>query len=371
MVDLSVNGSQKWGTRGTAGATIAGQLKFDRVAFVVPNRKILDQISFELAPGEIVSFLGPSGCGKTSLLRLAAGVSQPSEGSIIIDQDEVSGPHRFVVPERRNVGLMFQDFVLFPHMTVLQNVKYGLRGWSDKDAEDAARRGLARVGMEAAAQQYPYQLSGGEQQRVALARAIVPRPQILLMDEPFSGLDQRLRDAVRGETMALLREMRATSILVTHDPQEAMEVSDRIFLMRAGRIIQSGTPETMFESPIDPEAALFFSDGNQFVGTVKSGQVDTVLGRFPASGFVEGTQALVIIRPQLIELAEGRLGHEAFVKDVQFRGSAKLLTLIFQGAEKEMFALIGDRAVPKKGELARFAVNMSRRNNGVLVFKKP
>jgi iron(III) transport system ATP-binding protein len=366
----SNNENLLWGTRGTAGATIAGKLLFDDVSFKIASRQILEHISFELQPGEIVSILGPSGCGKTSLLRLAAGVSVPTSGRIALDDRDVASPTVFEAPERRNVGLMFQDFGLFPHLSVLQNVKYGLSTWRKEDADFAASAALTRVGMQAYASQYPHQLSGGEQQRVALARTIAPRPQILLMDEPFSGLDQRLRDQVRAETMALLREMRATAVLVTHDPEEAMEVSDRILLMRAGHIVQSGTPEELYNNPVDPLAATFFSDANHFIGTVYANAIETPLGRFAAAELDEGDHAEVILRPHLIGIEKANKGFEAFVKDIGFRGRFTQLKLIVDGCDQDIIANVSASDAPKKGQLARFSVSGIKQGRGVLVFKK-
>ena len=199
----------------------------------------------------------------------------------MLDDLEVAGPSRFVPPEKRGVGLMFQDYALFPHMTILANVMFGLTSLDPAGAERAARAALGRVGLEDYAVDYPHALSGGEQQRVALARAIVPRPSVLLMDEPFSGLDRRLRDSVRDETLSVLRETRATAVIVTHDPEEAMRMADRIALMRRGRLVQVGTPEQLYVGPADLFAARFFSELDEIDGEARGGTVDTPLGRFP------------------------------------------------------------------------------------------
>jgi iron(III) transport system ATP-binding protein len=211
-----------WGRRGTAGAAIAARLSFEDVSHAYGDALSVERLTADVEPAEIVCLLGPSGCGKSTLLKLAAGLEQPAAGRILINGREVSGPDRFLPPEKRGIGLMFQDFALFPHLTVLRNVMFGLTTLKRGPAEQAARTALRRVGLEHFAELYPHLLSGGEQQRVALARAIAPRPGILLMDEPFSGLDSRLRDEVRDETLAVLREKRATCIIVTHDPEEAM-----------------------------------------------------------------------------------------------------------------------------------------------------
>src|SRR5918998_2687732 len=196
----------RWGQRGTAGASIPAELTFEDVSQVYGSTRALDGVSLTIAPGEIVCLLGHSGCGKTTLLRVAAGGAVPTEGRGLLDGIEVSGPKTLLPPEQRGTGLMFQDYALFPHLTVLENVTFGLRDLPPRAAQASARQALARVGLEAKAGTYPDVLSGGEQQRVALARSIAPRPGVLLMDEPFSNLDRRMRDAIRDETVAILRE---------------------------------------------------------------------------------------------------------------------------------------------------------------------
>ncbi len=230
---------------------------------------------------------------------------------MLIDGQEVAGPAAFLPPERRGVGLMFQDYALFPHLTILANVTFGLRALPRADAEREARRMLGRVGLEALADEYPHALSGGEQQRVALARAIVPRPSVLLMDEPFSGLDRRLRESIRDETLAILRETRVTAIIVTHDPEEAMRLGDRIALMREGRIAQIGTAEDLYRRPIDLAAARFLSDVNTFEGRVTGGRAAVAVGDFPAPGFAEGSPVVVAVRPQAMRLASPAQGGAA------------------------------------------------------------
>lgn len=272
----------RWGQRGTAGASIPAGLSFENVSQVYGATRALDGVSLTVAPGEIICLLGHSGCGKTTLLRVAAGVETPSDGRVFLDDIEVSGPKTLLPPEERGTGLMFQDYALFPHLTILENVAFGLRDLPSRDAKASALRALARVGLEAKAGAYPDILSGGEQQRVALARSIAPRPGVLLMDEPFSNLDRRMRDAIREETIAILREMGATTIVVTHDPEEAMRIADRIVLMRSGRIVQVGHAEAIYRAPVDLFAARFFCDFNEIDGLSKDRTVTTPIGVFPA-----------------------------------------------------------------------------------------
>ena len=232
-----------------AAATIAARLTFEGVSRRYGDSYALKDFSLDVAPGEVVCLLGPSGCGKSTLLRVAAGLERPSEGRILINGQEVSGPKAFVPPEKRGVGLMFQDFALFPHLTIVDNVAFGLKALPKADAVREALNMLVRVGLEDYAEAYPHILSGGQQQRVALARAIVPRPSVMLMDEPFSGLDVQLREAMQEETLTLLRETRATSMIVTHHPEEALRLGDRIAVMRKGRIVQVGKAEELYNNP--------------------------------------------------------------------------------------------------------------------------
>ncbi len=314
----------RWGRRGTAGAAIAVRLAFENVSHAYDQALAVDQVDLQIEPAEIVCLLGPSGCGKTTLLKLAAGLEVPAAGRVLIDGLEVSGPARFVPPEKRGVGLMFQDFALFPHLNILSNVKFGLSGLPREVAETEARKALRRVGLESYADLYPHALSGGEQQRVALARAVAPRPSVLLMDEPFSGLDSRLRDDVRDETLAVLRETRATCIIVTHDPEEAMRMADRIVLMRAGRVVQTGSAADLYHSPTDLAAARFFSELNEVPGVVQGNLVSTPLGAFGRQGVVDGESVTVCVRPHGVRIAPagggsvpGRLMSRRFLGEVE------------------------------------------------------
>jgi len=359
--------SRRWGPKGTAGATFAGLLEFERVSRRFGRTAAVADVSLRLEPGEIACLLGPSGCGKTTLLRIAAGIDKPDSGRLLFDGQEMAGPSRFVPPERRNIGLMFQDFALFPHLSILENVAFGLKNLPREEARTIARHALERVGLARYAANYPHHLSGGEQQRVALARALVPRPQVMLMDEPFSGLDQRLRESVRAETLTLLRETRASCLLVTHDPVEAMGLADRIFLMRQGRLIQAGTPEELYRKPVDAAATRFFSDTNELQGNVTGGGVETPLGVFPCPPGVRGPKALVLVRPQGLRRAEGAVGAEGLVTETRFQGDDVKCTVLFKGLDEPLTALVDARSAPVKGEACRFAVDPQH----VFVFEMP
>ena len=290
--------------RRRAATTFAARLTLENVSRRFGDVVALDAIDLDTAPGQVVSLLGHSGCGKTTLLRIAAGVEVPSSGRVLIDDKVVASGDVFLPPERRSIGLMFQDYALFPHLSVLKNVMFGLTALDRQAAEAEARAALLRVGLDHLADAFPHEISGGEQQRVALARAVVPRPGILLMDEPFSGLDARLRDSVRTETLTVLRETGATAIVVTHDPEEAMRMSDRIVLMRSGRIAQQGTPEDLYQRPQSLFAARFFSPLNEIAAVIRSDAAETACGNFAANGLAEG-EAIVAIRPQGV-LVSGR-----------------------------------------------------------------
>lgn len=330
----------RWGRRGTAGTSIAASLAFEAVVHGYGKVRALDGISLAVAPGEVVCLLGPSGCGKTTLLRIASGIERPLSGRVTIDGREVAGPVAFIPPERRGVGLVFQDFALFPHLSNLANVMFGLKALPRGEAEKAARLALSRVGLDSHAEDYPHMLSGGEQQRVALARAIAPRPGILLMDEPFSGLDSRLRDAIRDETLAVMRETRATCIVVTHDPEEAMRMADRIVLLRSGRIAQIGTPSDLYRAPADLDTARFFSDVNEVPGVVKGGRIVTPVGYFAAPGLAEGAQAVAAIRPQSILPKPAGMCVPGRLVSRRFLGEVELLEIAVQGLETPLKARV-------------------------------
>ncbi|MDR9393597.1 MAG: ABC transporter ATP-binding protein [Roseovarius sp.] len=271
------------------------------------GRVVVDDVSLKVMPGQVTCLLGPSGCGKSTTLRMIAGVEMQDAGEIRVDGELVCDTVFRVPPERRHIGLMFQDFALFPHLRVRENVAFGLSG----DKSEIGRRVeelLARVGMGGYLDSYPHELSGGEQQRVALARALAPRPSIMLMDEPFSGLDNRLRDGIRDETLDILREQDTAVLLVTHEPEEAMRMADEIALMRDGRIVQQGAPYNIYNAPVDRDAVAFFSDINVIRGRVEGSLVQTAFGQFLAPGVHEGNEVDIVIRPQHVKIDFDRNG---------------------------------------------------------------
>ncbi|WCR11354.1 ABC transporter ATP-binding protein [Paracoccus stylophorae] len=271
------------------------------------GRSVVEDVSFSVSAGQVACLLGPSGCGKSTTLRIIAGVDIQDSGSIFVDGRLVCDTVFRVPPERRAIGLMFQDFALFPHLPVSENVAFGLKGNFQSNRGRVCEL-LERVHMTEHLDSYPHELSGGEQQRVALARALAPQPRVLLMDEPFSGLDERLRDGIRDETLSLLKEEGTAVLLVTHEPDEAMRMADQILLMREGRIMQQGAPYNLYNAPVDRQAAAFFSDINVLTGRVKGALTATPFGDFLTPGVPDGTEVEIVIRPQHLKIDFDRGG---------------------------------------------------------------
>lgn len=296
MIDLS-------GTTATALRTDPPPaLQLDAVRHHYGRVPAVDGVTVAVAPGEVVCLLGPSGCGKTTVLRIAAGLEPLQEGVIRLAGATVAGPGVDVPPERRGIGLVFQDYALFPHLDVLDNVAFGLTGWGAAERRARAEEVLALVGMADFARGYPHELSGGQQQRVALARALAPRPRVVLLDEPYSGLDARLRDRVRDEVLHILKASGSACLMVTHDSEEAMFMADRIAVMRDGRIVQEGTPVELYCEPVDAFVASFFGEVNRIGGVVRAGSVETPVGLIPARGLPEGAPATVVVRPEAVTI---------------------------------------------------------------------
>jgi iron(III) transport system ATP-binding protein len=347
-----------------AAAAFAAPLTLDRVERRYGSSWALRGFSLEVAAGEVVCLLGPSGCGKTTLLRLIAGVEDLTGGRILINGQEMAGPNAFVPPEKRNVGLMFQDFALFPHLSIVDNVAFGLKALPRAEARREALAMLARVGLERYGDAYPHILSGGEQQRVALARALVPRPAVMLMDEPFSGLDVQLRESMQSEALALLRETRATCLLVTHHPEEATRLGDRIAVMRDGRLVQVGKAEELYREPADLFVARLFSEINEIPWVVEGDAFRTPVGTFSVPGFNEGERAILCLRQRSIQFCRPGEGVYARVLRVRFLGDAALVEVGVQGFELPLKALVRESEVPPQGAEVSISIDPQR----VLVF---
>jgi len=341
-------------------------LELDRVAKQFGPQTVVDDFSLTVGKGEFISFLGPSGCGKTTTLQMIAGFLDPSRGAIRLEGSDLA----IVPPAKRGLGIVFQSYALFPHMTAAENVAFGLemRRVSRAERTDRVRAALAMVGLAGYEERFPRRMSGGQQQRVALARALVIRPSVLLLDEPLSNLDAKLREEMQIELRQIQRNVGTTTILVTHDQNEAMSLSDRIVVMNQGRIEQIGTPQETYERPVSAFVSQFLGKTNDFAATVDrtASPARVMAGSWsaPAPAGVAGP-VTVSIRPERIGFGDAGL-------------AAKIVTRVFQGnhwlfqCESECGAMIVIRQndgqkQPAEGEAVRLAwrpEDMSLRSGG-------
>jgi iron(III) transport system ATP-binding protein len=287
----------------------------------------LEKLDLSVEKGEIFSILGPSGCGKTTVLRLIAGFERPDTGEIVLNGETVVGKGILVPPERRGIGMVFQEFALFPHLNVAENIAFGIGGLSRRERFFRVQEVLEYVELEGYRRHYPHELSGGQQQRVALARAMAPKPSVILLDEPFSNLDADLRGHVASDVHRVLKETNSTAILVTHDHEEAFTMADQMLVMNGGRVEQQGTPHSIYHLPANRFIAEFVGPMVFISGTVTHEGIQTAFGSFPNQDqLLQGTPVDLLVRPDDIELEADTKGN-AVVVGRKFRGSENIYTV--------------------------------------------
>jgi iron(III) transport system ATP-binding protein len=297
----------------------------------------VDRVNLALAKGQFLALLGPSGCGKTTTLRLLAGFEAVDDGSINIGGRVVNGPGVFTPPEKRSVGLVFQEYALFPHLNVADNIAYGLPKGVDKKQRVAEV--LELVGLPDVNRRMPFELSGGQQQRVALARALAPNPQLILLDEPFSNLDTGLRIQLRAEVRQILRQAGATVIFVTHDQEEAFSLADEVAVMIDGQLVQTGSPYQLYRQPKNRAVATFLGHANFLTGQALAGQVTCELGVLPAVGQAAGPVE-VMLRPEDIALSNDGSGLAEIIEREYF-GHDQLVTVRLASGTQLYSRLLG------------------------------
>lgn len=316
---------------------------------------VLDNIALEVEDSEFVALLGPSGSGKTTLLRIIAGFEDADAGEVRIANRIVVHDTLSVAPERRRIGMVFQDYALFPHLSVRENVAFGLTRKDDKEA--LVREALRAVDMEHWIDTMPHVLSGGQQQRIALARALAPNPGIVLLDEPFSNLDHALRASVRADVRAILRDAGVTAVLVTHDQEEALSVADRVAVLFDGSMQHVGTPQEVYHQPATRAVARFVGDAQFLDGEVQGDRIETELGSAPILNDVSSGPATAMLRPELVSVVpEGASGVAATVVNTQFFGRDQRLELTLDSGTRIIARVPTDR-VFEVGEVVAIGAN--------------
>lgn len=323
--------------------TLANVLTIQKLSKKFGGRFAVNQASWSAQSGQIICLLGHSGCGKTTMLRLIAGLETPTEGSIQLERKVLWDPYQQVQAEERNIGFVFQDYALFPHLSVLENVMFGLKKIPKHERQSIAENALKHVSMSHHIHSYPHTLSGGEQQRVALARALAPKPHVLLMDEPFSNLDHRLRDQIRQSTIDILKQTSTTTIIVTHDPEEALQIADQIILMHQGKIIQSGTPKQLYFQPKTLFAARYFSDLNEIKTQIQDQQLHTIFGNIDIPKHLTSNNEIrCYFRPHQLRVNRIKTENSLAAKIISsnFLGYSQLLKLKIEAEDKVLSAYV-------------------------------
>ncbi len=310
-------------------------ITLDHVSLTYPgaNTPAVTDISFSVSEGDLVAILGPSGCGKTTVLRVIAGFERPTYGQVVIAGKIVASANTWVEAEHRGVGMVFQDYALFPHLTVIQNVEFGLRGSTRDSRQEKIREVLTLVGLEGFEAHYPSALSGGQQQRVALARALAPQPSVLLLDEPFSSLDPDMTERMREELLEILERTGSTSILVTHDHEDALDMADNVAVLNAGQLEQFDTPDEIYHTPTTAFVADFVGQADFLPGKVTSGKVVTEVGTFENVGsFKDHTPVVVMIRPDDVSIRPCETAPAQVIRR-HFRGSENLYRILLPSGQ--------------------------------------
>jgi putative spermidine/putrescine transport system ATP-binding protein len=330
------------------------EITLDHVTKRFGDTTAMDDVTLTITDGEVLGVVGPSGCGKTTTLRTIAGFETPTAGAVRFDGEDVTG----VPPERRNVGLVFQEYALFDNMTVRENVAFGpkMRGVGRTERHERAEELLDMLGIGGMGNRDPATLSGGQQQRVGLARALAIEPNILLLDEPMTGLDEKLKRRLRTEMADLLDRLGVTALYVTHDQTEAMSMCDRIAVMDDGRVVQEGTPREVYERPADPFVAGFVGTSNLLSGTVADGQLDLGYAALPAPNAPDGATRIVV-RPDDVTLGEGDV--TATVADVAYLGETVQATLELPDGE-QLVVEPDRRTVPSPGDELQMTIEHDR-----------
>ena len=340
------------------------------VAKAFGSVRALAGVDLLVPAGALTAVVGPSGCGKTTMLRLVAGLDSPDGGEVVIADEVVAGPGRWTPPQRRRVGMLFQQLALFPHLDVAGNVGYGLRGLDKAARRSRVSELLELVGLSGYEGRYPDQLSGGQAQRVALARAMAPRPAVMLLDEPFASLDVGLRVEVRAEVGRILRNEGITTVLVTHDQEEALSLGDQLVVMLEGRIAQAGTPDQVYRRPASPEVAAFLGEPNLVAGEARSGLLRTELGVL-AVGVPDGP-AVAVVHPEDLELHEVEDGPGRVV-EVQYYGHDQVVTVAMRSERRVRARLATGRRLavgasvavePRSTEMVAFSTNTATATGG-------
>lgn len=313
---------------------------------------VLDGLDLTVPAGALAAVLGPSGCGKTTMLRVIAGFLRADAGTVAIGDRTLSGPGTHLAPERRRIGIVPQEGALFPHLGVARNVAFGLTALDRAARRLRVEEMLELVGLGGYGDRMPHELSGGQQQRVALARALAPRPQLVLLDEPFNALDSALRSGLRDDVRAALHATGATAVLVTHDQQEALSAADLVAVVRNGTIAQCGTPHEVYRRPADPWVAAFVGDAVLVTGTVEQGAATTALGRVPLADPPGGPrQGLVLLRPEQIRLTDTASAQATgTVTEVRFYGHDAMVTVDVDGADAPIEVRVPGPAHAAPGE---------------------